>query len=530
VATLEALVNALEAKDRHLRGHSARVADLATKVAVARGLPEETVDAVRTAARLHDIGKIGIRESILNKQGPLTDEEFAHVKTHTVIGAQILAPLTHLAEVIGFVRSHHERWDGKGYPDGLSALDIPVGARIIGAVEIYDALTTSRPYQETMIPAQAVERMADLVGTGHRPRGTRGAHPRGFAVTERANVPVLLIEDDATMARLVRHLLEMEGYKRNPPRLERGARPRRGRRSGHHPARSPAPRCAGDGSPPSAPEPSRSPVGRHGDRPRQRVARRGGASPGRRGLPDQGSHAARAPVPDPGAGAAESRPSAPRSPTRNRSWCGPSDWPRWASSASPCITELNNPLMAAMAEVEMALGDDALPARHREGLESARSALQRLALRLRQSAEIRRADAIDYLDGLRMIDLKGGAEGPATFRGKAVVWHADQRVRRVLALLLRNAGFSVERVEDAGELAVAAAARGVTLVAVPAGTDGEPPLGGFTPPPSRSYTLVALGADAEHRARAAGADLVLALPFDPATVVGEILGARSPDA
>jgi putative nucleotidyltransferase with HDIG domain len=165
VATLEALVNALEAKDRHLRGHSARVADLSTKVAVALGLPEDTIEAVRTAARLHDIGKIGIRESILNKQGPLTDEEFAHVKTHTVIGAQILAPLTHLAEVIGFVRSHHERWDGKGYPDGLSGLDIPIGARIIGAVEIYDALTTSRPYQETMMPSQAVARMADLIGT-----------------------------------------------------------------------------------------------------------------------------------------------------------------------------------------------------------------------------------------------------------------------------------------------------------------------------------------------------------------------------
>lgn len=165
VATLEALVNALEAKDRHLRGHSARVADLATKVATALALPEEQVEAVRTAGRLHDIGKIGIRESILNKQGPLTDEEFSHVKTHTVIGAQILAPLAHLADVIGCVRSHHERWDGKGYPDGLKAESIPIGARIIGAVEIYDALTTSRPYQETMTPAQAVQRMADLVGT-----------------------------------------------------------------------------------------------------------------------------------------------------------------------------------------------------------------------------------------------------------------------------------------------------------------------------------------------------------------------------
>ncbi|HEX9894831.1 MAG TPA: HD domain-containing phosphohydrolase [Gemmatimonadales bacterium] len=165
VATLEALVNALEAKDRHLRGHSARVADLAAKLATASGMPEEQVETVRTAGRLHDIGKIGIRESILNKQGPLTDDEFAHVKTHTLVGAQILAPLGHLADVIGYVRSHHERWDGKGYPDGLAAEAIPVGARIIGAVEIFDALTTSRPYQETMSPRQAVERMADLVGT-----------------------------------------------------------------------------------------------------------------------------------------------------------------------------------------------------------------------------------------------------------------------------------------------------------------------------------------------------------------------------
>jgi putative nucleotidyltransferase with HDIG domain len=170
VATLEALVNALEAKDRHLRGHSARVADLAGKVAVALALPDDQVETVRVAGRLHDIGKIGIREAILNKQGPLSDEEFAHVKTHTVIGAQILAPLSHLADVIGCVRSHHERWDGKGYPDGLAGDAIPLGARILGAVEIYDALTTSRPYQETMTPAQAVERMKDLVGTVLDPR------------------------------------------------------------------------------------------------------------------------------------------------------------------------------------------------------------------------------------------------------------------------------------------------------------------------------------------------------------------------
>jgi putative nucleotidyltransferase with HDIG domain len=165
VATLEALVNALEAKDPYLRGHSARVADLSALVAAELGCSDEMVEAVRTGGRLHDIGKIGIREEILNKQGPLSDEEYEHVKQHVLVGSQILAPLAHLREVITFVRSHHERWDGFGYPDRLAGEGIPLGARIIGAVEIYDALTTARPYQEKMDPETAVERMADLVET-----------------------------------------------------------------------------------------------------------------------------------------------------------------------------------------------------------------------------------------------------------------------------------------------------------------------------------------------------------------------------
>jgi putative two-component system response regulator len=165
VATLEALVNALEAKDPYLRGHSARVADLSAMVAAQLGVSDEQIEAVRTGGRLHDIGKIGIREEILNKQGPLTKEEFEHVKQHVTVGSQILAPLVHLGEVIGFVRSHHERWDGTGYPDRLRGEEIPLGARIIGAVEIFDALTTARPYQERMPPELAVERVRDLVGT-----------------------------------------------------------------------------------------------------------------------------------------------------------------------------------------------------------------------------------------------------------------------------------------------------------------------------------------------------------------------------
>jgi putative nucleotidyltransferase with HDIG domain len=164
-ATLEALVNALEAKDPYLRGHSARVADLSANVATEMGLNEEEVDRVRMAGRLHDLGKIGTRDAVVNKEGPLTPEEFEHVKQHVIIGAQILAPLVHLGDIVSMVKAHHERWDGTGYPDGLRGDDIPLGARIIAAAEVYDALTTSRPYQEKMSPELAVERIADLSGT-----------------------------------------------------------------------------------------------------------------------------------------------------------------------------------------------------------------------------------------------------------------------------------------------------------------------------------------------------------------------------
>jgi putative nucleotidyltransferase with HDIG domain len=164
-ATLEALVNALEAKDPYLRGHSARVADLSANIAAEVGLSEEEVDRVRMAGRLHDLGKIGTREAVVNKEGPLTAEEFEHVKQHVIIGAQILAPLVHLGDVVAMVKSHHERFDGTGYPDGLRGEEVPLGGRIIAAAEVYDALTTARPYQEKLTPEQAVERMADLSGT-----------------------------------------------------------------------------------------------------------------------------------------------------------------------------------------------------------------------------------------------------------------------------------------------------------------------------------------------------------------------------
>ncbi|MBI2615102.1 MAG: response regulator [Gemmatimonadetes bacterium] len=165
VATLEALINALEAKDRYLSGHSARVAAFAATVAQQIGMSDDEIEQVRMAGRLHDLGKIGVRESVLNKEGPLTPEEYEHVKEHVVIGSQILAPLSHLGPIVAFVRGHHEHFDGSGYPDRLQGEDIPLGARIICAAEIYDALTTARPYQPMMTPEQAAERMQRLAGS-----------------------------------------------------------------------------------------------------------------------------------------------------------------------------------------------------------------------------------------------------------------------------------------------------------------------------------------------------------------------------
>lgn len=165
VAVLDVLINALEAKDPYLRGHSARVADLSAMVAAELHCSDQQVEAIRIAGRLHDIGKIGITESIFNKQGPLTDDEYQQIKEHVTIGARILAPLSNLGDILGMVLHHHERFDGTGYPDGLSGQDIPLGARILGVAEVYDALTTARPYQGKMTPEQAADRMRDLVGT-----------------------------------------------------------------------------------------------------------------------------------------------------------------------------------------------------------------------------------------------------------------------------------------------------------------------------------------------------------------------------
>lgn len=157
VRIVQTLVNAMEAKDEYLRGHSQRVADLAASIADVLGCDEAVVEAVRTAGHLHDIGKIGIREEILHKPGPCTVDEFEHVKLHVQIGMDILAPLAHLGAVLDYVRDHHEHYDGSGYPRGLVGEAISRGGRILTAADAFDALTSRRAYREPLGVEETLE-------------------------------------------------------------------------------------------------------------------------------------------------------------------------------------------------------------------------------------------------------------------------------------------------------------------------------------------------------------------------------------
>jgi response regulator RpfG family c-di-GMP phosphodiesterase len=159
VSIAETLINAMEAKDLYLRGHSQRVAELAGELAKELGLEENVCEDLKVAGRLHDVGKIGIREAVLNKPSRLTAEEFEHVQQHVRIGLDILAPLSHIKEPLKYVEYHHERWDGAGYPFGLSGETIPLGARILCVADTFDALTSKRAYRDPLEPPAALEHL-----------------------------------------------------------------------------------------------------------------------------------------------------------------------------------------------------------------------------------------------------------------------------------------------------------------------------------------------------------------------------------
>lgn len=147
--TVLALAEAIEAKDSYTQGHCQRVSRLSLRIARQLGLPKDMEQPLQYAALLHDIGKIGIPERILNKKGPLDEEEMEVIKMHPLIGAQILSIMDFFAPAINGVRHHHERWDGKGYPDGVAAEAIDPLARIIALADTFDAMATTRPYRNS---------------------------------------------------------------------------------------------------------------------------------------------------------------------------------------------------------------------------------------------------------------------------------------------------------------------------------------------------------------------------------------------
>lgn len=164
IGIAETLINAMEAKDLYLRGHSSRVADLAAAIAVELNLGEEMRSHIHLAGRLHDVGKIGIREEILNKPGSLTAEEFEHVKNHVRFGMEILAPLQHLGVTLRYIGDHHEHWNGQGYPQGLAGENISIGGRILTAADAFDALTSKRAYREPMSSSETLSYLRTQVG------------------------------------------------------------------------------------------------------------------------------------------------------------------------------------------------------------------------------------------------------------------------------------------------------------------------------------------------------------------------------
>jgi len=155
--TIIALARAVETKDAYTSGHSSRVADLACKLARHIHLAEEEIQTIEWAGLLHDVGKIGIRDDVLSKPGELTDEEFAHIKTHPIKSYNVLEPIGAMRPILAAVRHHHEHFDGKGYPDGLKSEDIPLYARILQVADVWDALTSTRAYRKAMSTAKARE-------------------------------------------------------------------------------------------------------------------------------------------------------------------------------------------------------------------------------------------------------------------------------------------------------------------------------------------------------------------------------------
>jgi putative two-component system response regulator len=166
LASLQTLADALEVKDAYTWGHSIRVSEYAMAIARELELPATLLEQIEFGSRLHDIGKIGVREAVLNKVGPLTEEEYAHVMAHPVIGWRLLEPLMRdMPHALAVVRWHHERIDGRGVPDRLHSTQIPIEARITAVADSFDAMTSGRPYQAGVGVEEALAELWRCAGT-----------------------------------------------------------------------------------------------------------------------------------------------------------------------------------------------------------------------------------------------------------------------------------------------------------------------------------------------------------------------------
>jgi response regulator RpfG family c-di-GMP phosphodiesterase len=181
MSTLRSLVSTIEARDPYTRQHSQRVTDFSVCIAQELACTEEQIDTVRVAGYLHDLGKLGVKDSVLLKAGPLTDEELDQIKAHPLIGEQIIAPIGFLPDERALIRHHHERWDGKGYPDAIGGEEIPLLARIIAVADAFDAMTSDRPYRPAKSFEAGIAEILRCEGTQFDPqvvRAFRSAMPR----------------------------------------------------------------------------------------------------------------------------------------------------------------------------------------------------------------------------------------------------------------------------------------------------------------------------------------------------------------
>jgi len=186
MGSIQMLAGAVDEKDPYTRGHSDRVTRYSLLIAKEMNLPSSFMEILQVSAQLHDVGKIGIEDHILKKPGALTEEEFEVMKTHTTKGANILRPVTQLAEMLPGIELHHEALDGRGYPYGLKGEQIPLLARVIAVADTFDALTTNRPYQQAHTPDQALQIIKNLAGKRLDPAAVAAL----LAVYERGEIKI----------------------------------------------------------------------------------------------------------------------------------------------------------------------------------------------------------------------------------------------------------------------------------------------------------------------------------------------------